>query len=258
MKQEIREAFLAVRDGYSPDAVIAHPERNQRFIQECRDRGCMEQPVELNLLLINARKAGELQDVPKSRRVLVPNQEEYRFASEIGVRYLERRDQISLDQILCHAARASEFDEVCRKLAPGFTSFQYRWAALNLRKRKRLKPELLSKVVIAQHVITCRVEALQLKDVPTQQGLYLFLHASGVLYVGECENLRKRLSKHLEHSDNKGLAQWLWGHGVADLHLEYHVLPQQTTTRVRKALEAELILSRRPVFNVAGIRARRP
>jgi hypothetical protein len=71
--------------------------------------------------------------------------------------------------------------------------------------------------------------------------------------VGECENLRKRIRKHLEHSDNKGLAHWLWSHGALEMHLEYHVLPVEVTTRVRKALEAELILSRRPIFNIAGV-----
>ena len=73
-----------------------------------------------------------------------------------------------------------------------------------------------------------------------------------VVYIGECENLRKRLRKHLDHSDNKGLAHWLWQHGMSDLHLEFHVLPEDTTTRVRKALETELIASRQPTFNVQG------
>jgi hypothetical protein len=30
------------------------------------------------------------------------------------------------------------------------------------------------------------------------------------------------------------------------------VLPEDTSTRIRKALEAELIISRRPVFNISG------
>ncbi|MFL5241071.1 MAG: hypothetical protein ACJ8FY_03100 [Gemmataceae bacterium] len=84
-------------------------------------------------------------------------------------------------------------------------------------------------------------------------GLYLFLGQSAVLYVGECKSLRKRFHKHLDHSDNKGLARWLWEHGTDNLKLEYHVLPEGLSTRERKAMEAELILSRKPLFNVAGI-----
>lgn len=59
--------------------------------------------------------------------------------------------------------------------------------------------------------------------------------------------------KHLDHSDNKSLAQWLWQHGASDLHIEFHVLPEGTAARVRKALENELINSRKPTFNVQGI-----
>jgi excinuclease UvrABC nuclease subunit len=51
-----------------------------------------------------------------------------------------------------------------------------------------------------------------------------------VLYVGEAINLRKRLRKHLDHSDNKGLARWLWENGATDLHLKIHVLEATAIT----------------------------
>ncbi len=205
-----------------------------------------------NHCLHNLRKSGDLQGIT-SKRVTLRNQEEYRFASEIAVRFLERRDQVSLDQILCDPVRAAELVVIATELAPGFTPFQYRWAALNLRKSKRLRPELLSKVVQAESVITSRAEDVNPKDLPVRAGLYLFVVPGRVLYIGECQNLRKRIGKHLDHSDNKGLAHWLWQHGNTHLHLEYHVLPQGVTARVRKALEAELIRSRRPFFNLAGV-----
>jgi hypothetical protein len=207
--------------------------------------------VALNLCLLSLRKTSGLQGI-KSKRVSVGSQEDYRFASEVAVRFLERRDQVSLDRILCDPSRAAEFDKLAAGIAPQFSPFQYRWAALNLRKRRRLRPELLSKVVSSEAVVTCKVGNLKPEDIPVRSGLYLFVQPSGVLYVGECQNLRKRISKHLDHSDNKGLAQWLWQHGMTDLHIEYHVLPTGTSGRVRKALEAELIHSRKPVFNVAG------
>ncbi len=253
MKTIVREAFLAVRDGYSPDVVIADPDLNRRFLEACRSRGLADSDYSLNLQLFNLRKAGDLKGLPKSKRMLVRNQDEFRFASEIAVRYLERQHRISLDRILCDPVRAREFDQVAGRIAPGYASFQYRWAALNLRKRRKLRPELLSRVVPAQAVISRRVSELKIDQVPVQQGVYLFFDESSVLYVGETENLRKRLGKHLEHSDNKGLAQWLWAHGSSGLHVEFHVLAADTATRVRKALEAELVLSRRPVFNVAGV-----
>jgi len=100
--------------------------------------------------------------------------------------------------------------------------------------------------------VKLRVDDVIIEQILLRAGLYLFMESSQVLYVGECQNLRKRISKHLDHSDKKGLAHWLWEHGLTDLHLEYHVLPADISTRVRKAMESELILSRKPIYNVAG------
>jgi hypothetical protein len=251
MRPVVRAAFLAIREQQSPDVVIADSVLNERFIRECRSRGLTDPPFALNLCLFSLRKTGDLQGI-RSSRTVVPGQELYRFASEIAIRFLERRDQRSLDTILCDPERAAEFDKVAAEIAPGYSSFQYRWAALNLRKTRRLKPELLGKVVKAEAVVTCGASDLVIEHVPAQSGLYILFQPQEVLYVGECQNLRKRLAKHLDHSDNKSLARWLWEHGISDLHVEYHVLPSGVATRVRKAMEAELIKSRRPAFNVSG------
>jgi hypothetical protein len=252
MKEAVRAAFLAVRGDHSPDMVVADPNLNQLFIQECRARNLADPPVALNLCLLNLRKGGGLPGI-MSKRVSLPNQEDFRFASEISVRFLERRNQISLDGILCDPARAEEFDQIAASLAPGFSSFHYRWAALGLRKRKRLRPELLGKMVQPENVVIHRVVDVKVEEIPLQPGLYLFIDPTQVLYVGECQNLRKRIRKHLDHSDNKGLAHWLWQHGATDLHVEYHVLPAAVGTRARKAMEMELIISRKPLLNVAGV-----
>ncbi len=80
--------------------------------------------------------------------------------------------------------------------------------------------------------------------------MYIFYSNRATLYVGESDNLQKRIRKHLDHSDNKELARWLWEYGDASLHLELQVLDKSITQRVRRALEIELIRSRSPVFNV--------
>jgi excinuclease UvrABC nuclease subunit len=86
--------------------------------------------------------------------------------------------------------------------------------------------------------------------VPSEQGLYLFHTRDSCLYVGEAENLRNRIGKHLDHSDNKGLARWIWEQGNAELFIELQILDFNTTQRVRRALEQELIRGRNPVFNI--------
>ena len=164
---------------------------------------------------------------------------------------MERRDGLTLDAIICKPEKAAQFDEVSARIAPGHTPLQYRWAALNLRKARSLEPEIVARIAAPPvEVINLNVSNIVADELPSAQGLYLFFAADQLLYVGETENLRKRLRKHLDHSDNKGLARWIWEFGTEALHLEMHLLKEGTATRIRKALELELIRSRQPIFNV--------
>jgi hypothetical protein len=92
MKNLIGEAFDAASEGFSADRVIADDVLNGRFVQECRKRGLQSQIVELNLSLLNLRKTGALSGRPRSKRTHFPNEDDYRFAAEIAVRFLERRE----------------------------------------------------------------------------------------------------------------------------------------------------------------------
>jgi site-specific DNA-methyltransferase (adenine-specific) len=251
----LARALQMAGEGYSADRVVVDPELNAQFVAACRKLGLVAPIEELNLALLNLRKSGGC-EVPTTQRTSFRSEGEYRFASEVAIRLIERRDQISIDRILCDPGRVAEFDVISSGIAPGFAPVQYRWAALNLRKLRRLSPELLARVRPAVEVHTARVDALSLNAVPRTQGLYFFFNSTAALYVGEAQNLRKRIEKHLDHSDNKGLAQWLWAAGTADLHLEWHSLETDTATRVRKALEAELIASRQPLFNVQCVSPR--
>jgi excinuclease UvrABC nuclease subunit len=94
------------------------------------------------------------------------------------------------------------------------------------------------------------IAKLVLSELPTKQGLYIFYGGQQTLYVGEAGNLRLRIEKHLDHSDNKGLARWFWENGFSEVNLELQKLPENTSKKVRRALEAELITSRHPLFNI--------
>lgn len=173
----------------------------------------------------------------------------------MAIRFLERRDKTTLDEILCDPDKAQEFDRIAAQIAPGFTSLQYRWAALSLCKASRLAPEIIGQAIPAERVLRSPVVELNRAAVPRDQGLYLFYYPPQVLYVGEAANLRIRIDKHLDHSDNKGLARWMWEYGTERIFLELHVLNAKTSTRIRRALETELIRSRKPIFNVQRTQA---
>ena len=248
-KSKLRAAFDAIRSGYSPDRVVADPQLNAAFISHCRALGCAEPAATLNRALLNLRKQGALRGIA-SAKTSFPDEDQYRFAVEIAVRFLERRDGVTLDEIICDPERATELDQLASNIAPGYAPLHYRWAAFNLRKAKRLAPEILGRVAPPIQVLTFRVSQIDLGAIPAGQGLYLFFARDRLLYVGEAADLRTRLRKHLDHSDRRELARWMWEFGTDDLHLEVQVLEDATATRVRKALELELIRSRQPTFNV--------
>ncbi len=246
----IVSAFKACRDGFSPDRVVTDPSINRIFLEICRDEWPKVSAKDANKCLLNARKAGLLKGIKTSKRTNFKGIDDYRYASEIAVRFLEKRDDVTLDDIICDPVRANEFDKIASTICPGQTPLQYRWAALNLRKSSKLKPELMSHVLRPVGVQLGPIAKLVLSELPTEQGLYLFYGGQQTLYVGEAGNLRLRIEKHLDHSDNKELARWFWENGFSDVNLELQELPGNTLKKVRRALESELITSRHPLFNV--------
>lgn len=244
----LRVALNESGRGYSPDRVVADPELNLAFIAACRNHGLTASDADLNRALLNLRKHGGLKDRKSIRSTF--DDSNYRFAAEIAVRFLERSKGTTLDQIICDPELGRELVEVARQISPGYSDLQYKWAALALRKTRKLSPELVAQVSppIAVHRFT--TAGLDTSALPIDQGLYLF-HTSGeTLYIGESENLRRRIEKHLDHSDNRDLARWFWEFPREKVHLELQVLANTTSNKVRRALEMELIRSRNPLFNV--------
>ena len=119
-----------------------------------------------------------------------------------------------------------------------------------------VKPEIVKRVSDWQkEVLAFDVPTLQqdLDLIPRKPGIYIFADASGYLYLGEAANLRLRVAKHLDHSDRKALARYLWEQGIEGLSIELHVFDPASNGRLtthRRAYEAELIKSRKPHFNI--------
>ena len=141
MNEPLRDAYLASSDGYSEDRVVCDPALNEHFLSECRVRGLKESDRVLNKSLLNQRKSGHLSGVRRSKRTWIRNKDEYLFAVEMGTRCLERREGVSLDDLICDPDLAATRDKLAGEISPGFSSLEYRWAALALRKGRRLQPE---------------------------------------------------------------------------------------------------------------------
>lgn len=251
----VQEAFAATHDGWSADEVILNDTLNTQFIQHCHNRLPDACATHCNWALMNLRKAGKLKTKATKRRN--DRHDEYLHAAEIAARFLHDKHELTIDRVLCSAEYRREFDGVAQSVAPGVSAYLLRKAALGLRKARRLRPELVLRVADWGKQVLTLPAAQIVKNpdvVPDQPGIYVFRDPTGYLYVGESSSLRIRVAKHLDHSDRKSLAHYLWQTGVGQITVELHAFDPDSKARektARRAYESELIRSRKPRFNIA-------
>jgi len=201
--QGIEQVFRTTHDGYSADRVVADPKLNAPFLAACAEAGLVGDPRTWNLLLFRLRKAGQLVHIPTPRRTKLSWEDcdTYIFASEIAWQsLLNDKSAKSLDEILCDPALATQFDELAGQLAPGHEPFEYRWAALKLRKEAK---DARSRAGVLESLRSTHphfgeplpMQQLQDSDMPAKPGLYILSQEpTKKLYVGETLDLRGRLT----------------------------------------------------------------
>jgi site-specific DNA-methyltransferase (adenine-specific) len=245
------QAFLEVRDVYSADKVIADPDLDRKFLRCCRELGLSGTDFELNWKLMNARKAGNLSglsDLIKTKPYRLGKViDDFEYASELAVRYMQQRKDVSLDQIICDPELAEEFDTYATRLAPGFLPLQYRWAAFGLRKAGRLGKKVDQIGKLPELESFGRVRGIELGKIPDIGGLYLFSSQEKPIFASQTENLRHRLERHIKVSSS-GLPSWLWDVRKEPLQLEAAPLPGITRS-LRQAMETLLVRQWKPVLN---------
>jgi len=241
------QAFGEVRDGYSVDRVIADPQLNRKFLRRCRELGLSGTDYALNWELMNARKAKKLSHLPKTKSYTVRGTDEFEYASELAIRFLERTQNASLDKIICDPELAEEFDKYAERLAPGFSPLEYRWVALGLRKagRRSSRAQRIEEPALER---LGRVASFRLREVPDTGGLYLFSTDKERVFLSQTDNLRHRLERHMEVSDSHGLPDWLWNVKKNPLQIGIASLPDVTRS-LRQAIELLLVKQWKPILN---------
>jgi site-specific DNA-methyltransferase (adenine-specific) len=168
------------------------------------------------------------------------------------VRYLQQERSVSLDQIVCDPELASEFDGYASRLAPGFSPLQYRWVALGLRKAGRLGDEegIIDKLPELDPF--GKVDTLRLGKVPEVGGLYLFSSEDERVFLGQTDNLRHRIDRHMEISASHGLPDWLWDTKRKPLQISISGLPEITRS-IRQKMEVLLVKMWKPLLNLSRV-----
>lgn len=197
------QAFKSAAKGHSTDYLLCDPDLGRAFIKECRSRSIPGDPRMWNSFLLRIRKSGKL---PKStgagRRLSYAEMDPYSDASEAAMKLIGLDYGMTLDELLCSPQAATEFDQLAAQLAPGYTPFEYRWAALALRKRAGTKRYKSYAADQEEHWKSQRTPSKRLiENCLTSKyecpGVYVVLDEGATLYVGETRNIRDRLEKLL-------------------------------------------------------------
>jgi site-specific DNA-methyltransferase (adenine-specific) len=240
------DAFRAAHDGYSVDRMVADPEMNIRFVDACRKLGLPGDARTWNWTLFGLRKGGAFAGVPTFHRTELDWEscDSYLFASEIAWGQLVDRGCDSLDTILCDPALAASFDDIARKWAPGFTSLEYRWAALKLRKSSMLVRSRARMLTDAHLSSGEPLDKSGTQRLPDSSGVYIvFGEKSTPIYAGEANNLRDRLRRQFGRQTKS-----LW-RGLSD-SLTARFFPTECPYSTRLAYQRRLVNRHRPKLNL--------
>jgi DNA modification methylase len=250
------EAFRQACGGYSADRVIADPILNAGFVDQCSKLGLAGCPRDWNLTLLGLRKTGKLTAAPTTKRTQFSWQsmDPFEFASEIALRRLLDGGYPSLDHILCDPVAAARFDALARSLAPGFSSLQYRWAALRLRKDARLWRESSRKFQSPlppkeSRMIELNEQTLkEIKQLPAVYALAPRSEDAKPLYVGETWDLWQRAERTLRA--RAALDEFVPTSGEWELTL---FGLEKDGQEARRGLQSLLIAHNRPPMNYLGL-----
>jgi site-specific DNA-methyltransferase (adenine-specific) len=251
-------AFRQASDGYSVDRVIADPVLNAAFIDECSKLELRGPPRDWNLGLLGLRKAGQGIDLAAAKRTELSweSMDPFLFASEIALRRMLDLGFPSLDHVLSDPIAVARFDDFARGLAPGFSSLQYRWAALRLRKAARLwrrSSERVDRPALQKTWRKIRLDKSSLPAVRSTPGVYLLApHRDDAkpVYIGETGDLFQRAERTLR--GQAALDQFIPNSGEWELRwFELDGVEQNE----RRGLQSLLIADNLPPMNYLELAA---
>lgn len=248
----VKAAFLAVREQDSVERVIVDDALNRRFIESCRrDFGIEDSRFRLNLALMTLRKRGELRGLNSERRKHVGEQWRYAYASEIAAQTMFYRHGVTVDTLICHPGLIQQFDALAEALAPGFTAFEYRWTALNIRKKG-------TGAVVETNSHNDPVRSLdwstpipftRAQEAPDDEGVYVLREDGINLFVGSSEDIQASLVAGQQIAQPALFGLELWEPNAEQMSWQYAEMIGSESEE-RYSIVRRLVGTFRPVFNV--------
>jgi site-specific DNA-methyltransferase (adenine-specific) len=231
--------------------MLADPTLGDEFAAKCHYMGLPGSELDWKRALLAVRKAGNLKSrVTRRPKITWESLDACTFASEIAWKKL--RDDfngVSLDDILCDPSKTREFDRIARRFAPGHSSFDYRWAALMIRKRAREVRDdagLLPPALARKRLPHCRdLNDIDFEVLIKVPGVYVLRDIADdhPLYVGETLSIGNRLDIH-------------WKTAAEFPRLaRFGYLEMQGSPHLRDGKQAQLIKRCQPLLNLPDLAA---
>ena len=197
----IIDAYKESCQGHSTDFMLCEPELNAQFVSHCKKSSLPGDAYLWNRLLLRIRKSGKLPKIRMARhRLSFSQMDPYSAASEVAMQLLSLDFGLTLDEILCSPPAASQFDRLANDFAGDFSAFEYRWAAMSLRKRAQ-KSKTLARSVYQQWLHDKLPRSVAIAGCLSQKyeraGVYVVSNHNQTLYVGETHNVKSRIEQIL-------------------------------------------------------------
>jgi hypothetical protein len=222
------QAFDDTRNGTSTEFVVCDPATNARYIRRVQELMPRISEYDANWDLYRIRKQGGLAHLKDSKTShgnarLKP----YEFAVEWALRYQMDKHNTSFERILCDPELRTQFDDSVRKLKTGdtvFDVFDFRWAAITIRKRFRNIPPVTPSL-FDEHIPLSKADSV----LPEQPGVYLIYSASKErLYTGWTENLKFQFEYIRIAGEGTIIPNWLLADHAPAKTFAFHVFDAGT------------------------------
>jgi hypothetical protein len=239
----VARAYADVRIDRSIDYVVAEPEANLLFLQRCWELGAAASPFELNWVLMNARKDGKFDSLNLSRstKIVIPKErlDLFSFAADMAMRcvqdrlYYDQQKDVSIDKVLCDPHLAKQFDQLAYKIAPGFSSFDYRWAVMSLRKARRKRSVLSAEPGFVDKGL---VEDIRVSQLPDHSGVYWITAGQNSLFMGVAGSLRAQIDALVGRLGGDAVPDWMPERSRVKPVLRLLECPSDISNRTQSAL----------------------
>lgn len=264
--QLIIDAFEQTREDRSIDHLLADPAHANRFYKACRRLGLRapqgQGAIFRRLLSMRKHKPTGLKILPTSQRSAIKDFDCLAHAAEFAMMQVRYCMGATCDDILADPEAGKQFDELAKRISPGWEPVDYRLAALRIRKARHCPETSLSlfgkmhlRLITRRWINAGTIPTPRLGGVPEGAGIFTLTESDNddrVLYVRSTNALSRVLSQVIKPTLFEALSGPYWQPRPDAIAVKFIPFEkkQPLPDYGLRLWELKLILEKVPVFNL--------